>query len=83
MERPACRCLTRRSPSRKSDAILFGCRRRATQIIHADRSKRPGAGILKLRKSLGLFANFRPAVMFPEMLSASSCARKSCGTWTC
>jgi 3-isopropylmalate dehydrogenase len=56
----------------KSDAILFGAVGAPTHIIHTDRAKRPGAGILKLRKSLGLYANFRPAVMFPEMLSAST-----------
>jgi 3-isopropylmalate dehydrogenase len=56
----------------RSDAILFGAVGAPTHIIHADRAKRPGAGILKLRKSLDLYANLRPAVMFPEMLSAST-----------
>ena len=33
---------------------------------------RPGASLLRLRKDLGLFANFRPAVLFPELIGAST-----------
>ena len=33
--------------------------------------KRPEAGLLKIRKELGLFANLRPAYLFPEL--AASC----------
>ena len=32
--------------------------------------KRPEAGLLKIRKSLGLFANLRPAVLYPELRGA-------------
>lgn len=32
--------------------------------------KRPEAGLLKLRKGLGLFANIRPAKLFPELAEA-------------
>ncbi len=32
--------------------------------------RRPEAGLLKLRKSLGLFANLRPAVLYQELKSA-------------
>ena len=32
--------------------------------------KRPEAGLLKLRKSLGLFANLRPAVLYDELADA-------------
>ena len=44
---------------------------------------RPGAGLLRLRKELGLFANFRPAFLFPELVGASTlqAARWSRG-WT-
>ncbi|MCC8043285.1 MAG: 3-isopropylmalate dehydrogenase [Oscillospiraceae bacterium] len=31
---------------------------------------RPEAGLLKLRKSLGLFANLRPSVLYPELRAA-------------
>ena len=54
-----------------SDAILFGAVGGPAGEI-PDRSKRPGAGLLKLRKSLGLFANYRPAVLFDELVGASA-----------
>lgn len=54
-----------------SDAILFGSVGGPTDEI-PDRTKRPGSGLLKLRKTLSLFANFRPAVLFPELIGAST-----------
>lgn len=33
--------------------------------------QRPEAGLLRLRKGLGVFANLRPAVIFPELKAAS------------
>src|SRR5688572_8857360 len=36
------------------------------------RPQRPEQGILRIRKELGLFANLRPAVLFPELVGASS-----------
>jgi 3-isopropylmalate dehydrogenase len=36
------------------------------------RPQRPEQGILRLRKALGLFANLRPALMFPELVGAST-----------
>ena len=54
-----------------SDAILFGSVGGPTDEI-PDRSKRPGAGLLKLRKSLSLYANYRPAVLFDELIGAST-----------
>jgi len=36
------------------------------------RPQRPEQGILRIRKELGLFANLRPALMFPELVGASS-----------
>ena len=36
------------------------------------RAQRPEQGILRLRKALGLFANLRPALLFPELTGASS-----------
>ena len=55
----------------ESDAILFGAVGGPSEEI-PDRRKRPGAGLLKLRKSLALYANFRPAVVFPELVGAST-----------
>ncbi len=51
-----------------SDAILLGA------VGHPDFDrgpKRPEAGLLKLRKHLGLFANLRPVAAIPSLLSAS------------
>ena len=39
------------------------------------REFRPEQAILGLRKALGLFANLRPAILYPELASASSLAR--------
>jgi 3-isopropylmalate dehydrogenase len=36
------------------------------------RPQRPEQGILRMRKELGLFANLRPAVLYPELVGASS-----------
>jgi 3-isopropylmalate dehydrogenase len=36
---------------------------------------RPEAGLLKIRKELGLFANLRPIITFPELLDASPLKR--------
>lgn len=57
--------------ARKVDAILFG----AAGIPGDEKiefNKRPGASLLRLRKDLGLFANFRPVFMFPELIGAST-----------
>ncbi|MEX0753279.1 MAG: 3-isopropylmalate dehydrogenase [Xanthobacteraceae bacterium] len=37
---------------------------------------RPEAGLLRLRKDLGLFANIRPAVVYPALADASSLKRE-------
>src|SRR5690606_10590868 len=37
-----------------------------------ERDKRPERGLLRLRSSLGLFANLRPAILFPQLAGASS-----------
>ncbi|MBC8049477.1 MAG: 3-isopropylmalate dehydrogenase [Chitinophagales bacterium] len=37
--------------------------------------KRPEAGLLRLRKDLGLFANLRPAICYPPLADASSLKR--------
>lgn len=55
----------------KADAILFG-----SAGVPGDEAieymMRPGASLLRLRKQLDLFANFRPAVMFQDLIGAST-----------
>jgi 3-isopropylmalate dehydrogenase len=36
------------------------------------RELRPERGLLRIRKDLGLFANLRPAILYPELASAST-----------
>ncbi|MDH5212427.1 MAG: 3-isopropylmalate dehydrogenase [Betaproteobacteria bacterium] len=57
--------------ARKADAILFGAIG-GPQYDALPRDKRPERGLLRLRKELGLFANLRPAQVFPELAQASS-----------
>src|SRR5580693_6389761 len=38
---------------------------------------RPEAGLLRLRKELGLFANIRPAIVYPALADASSLKREA------
>jgi 3-isopropylmalate dehydrogenase len=59
------------SLAKEADAILFG----AVGDPRYDalpRAKRPEQAILGLRKALGLFANLRPAQVYPELAAASS-----------
>jgi len=57
--------------ARAADAILFG-----SAGMPGDEAipfaMRPGASLLRLRQDLGLFANFRPAFLFPELIGAST-----------
>jgi len=56
---------------RKSDAVLFGAAG-APKYEGLPRSKRPGLGLLKLRKALQCYANLRPVKLFPELANAST-----------
>jgi len=61
--------------AREADAILFG----SAGIPDDEKlpyEKRPGASLLRLRKELDLFANFRPAFLFPELVDASTLKRE-------
>lgn len=55
----------------KSDAVLFGAIG-GEKWDKLDRHLRPESGLLKLRSELGAFANLRPAVIFDELINASS-----------
>jgi 3-isopropylmalate dehydrogenase len=57
--------------AREADAILFGAVG-GWQYDRLPRAKRPEQAILGLRKELGLFANLRPAKVFPQLVEASS-----------
>ena len=57
--------------ARRSSAILFGAVG-GPRYDSLPRGKRPEQALLKLRKALGLFANFRPATVFPELADAST-----------
>ena len=54
-----------------ADAVLFGAVG-DWKYDKLDRPLRPEQAILGLRKHMGLFANFRPAICYPELVSASS-----------
>jgi 3-isopropylmalate dehydrogenase len=58
-----------------ADAVIFG----AVGGPKWDRvpyAVRPEAGLLRLRKDLGLFANLRPAICYPALADASSLKRE-------
>ncbi|HLQ00989.1 MAG TPA: 3-isopropylmalate dehydrogenase [Burkholderiales bacterium] len=57
--------------ARTADAILFGAVGGPRYDV-APRAKRPEQAILRLRKELNLFANLRPAAVFPELADAST-----------
>ena len=54
-----------------ADAVLFGAVG-DWKYDRLERALRPEQAILGLRKGLGLFANFRPAILYPELAAASS-----------
>ena len=53
------------------DAVLLGAVG-GPKWDNVERDLRPEAGLLKLRKELDLFANLRPATVFPALAEASS-----------
>jgi 3-isopropylmalate dehydrogenase len=57
--------------ARKADAILLGAVG-GPKWDKLDRSIRPEKGLLKIRSQLGLYANLRPALLYPQLVDASS-----------
>jgi 3-isopropylmalate dehydrogenase len=57
--------------ARRADAILFGAVGDPS-CDSLERRLRPEQAILGLRKELGLFANLRPAKLYPELAAASA-----------
>ena len=57
--------------AKASDAVLLGAVG-GPQYDTLDRPLRPERGLLRIRKELNLFANLRPALLYPELASAST-----------
>lgn len=57
--------------ARKADAVLLGAVG-GPKWDTIERSIRPERGLLKIRSELNLFANLRPAILYPQLASASS-----------
>jgi 3-isopropylmalate dehydrogenase len=60
-----------RKLAREADAVLLGAVG-GPQWDSLPRELRPERGLLGIRKDLGLFANLRPAILYPELANASS-----------
>src|SRR3954470_18757209 len=58
-----------------ADAVLFGAVG-GPKWADAPYRHRPEAGLLRLRKDLGLFANLRPAICYPALADASALKRE-------
>ncbi|RUM69383.1 MAG: 3-isopropylmalate dehydrogenase [Sulfurovum sp.] len=56
---------------KQCDAILFGAIG-GPQWDNLERTLRPESGLLALRKEMGTFANLRPAMVYDELVNASS-----------
>ncbi len=57
--------------AREADAVLLGAVG-GPQYDSLDRPLRPERGLLRIRKELNLFANLRPALLYPELAAAST-----------
>ena len=61
--------------AQEADAVLFGAVG-GPKWDTVPYAVRPEAGLLRLRKDLGLFANIRPAICYPALADASSLKRE-------
>ncbi|MDX2027124.1 MAG: 3-isopropylmalate dehydrogenase [Alphaproteobacteria bacterium] len=57
--------------AKQADAVLLGAVG-GPKWANVSYDKRPEAGLLALRKELGLFANLRPAIVFDALIEAST-----------
>src|SRR5271168_1561999 len=62
--------------AKEADAIIFGAVG-GPKWDGVPYDARPEAGLLRLRKDLGLFANLRPAICYPALADASSLKREA------
>ncbi|NMF88716.1 3-isopropylmalate dehydrogenase [Aromatoleum petrolei] len=60
-----------RKLARAADAVLLGAVG-GPKWDGLPREQRPERGLLGIRKDLGLFANLRPAILYPELANAST-----------
>lgn len=60
--------------AREADAILFGAIG-GPKWDDQPRDKRPETGLLRLRSELSLFANLRPAILYPQLTESSALKR--------
>ena len=61
--------------ARDSDAVLLAAIG-GYKWDNLPRQQRPETGLLAIREGLGLFANLRPATIFPQLIDASSLKRE-------
>jgi 3-isopropylmalate dehydrogenase len=57
--------------ARRADAVVLGAVG-GSKYESLPRNLRPEQGLLAIRKALGLFANLRPALLYPELAASSS-----------
>lgn len=57
--------------AQEADAVLLGAVG-GPQYDVLPREQRPERGLLRIRKGMNVFSNLRPAVLYPELASASS-----------
>ena len=57
--------------AKQADAVLLGAVG-GYQYDSLPRDKRPERGLLRIRKELNLFANLRPALLYPQLADAST-----------
>jgi len=60
-----------RKQAEQADAVLLGAVG-SPQYDQLDRPLRPERGLLGIRQAMGLFANLRPAILYPQLVDASS-----------
>ena len=60
---------------KRCDAVLFGAIG-GPKWDNVERHLRPESGLLALRKSMGTFANLRPAIVYDELVNASTLKQK-------
>ena len=65
-----------RQRARAADAVLLGAVG-GPKWDQLARPKRPERGLLGIRKDLNLFANLRPAILYPELANSSTLAKRT------
>lgn len=69
--------------AKKSDAVLMGSiggDPKVSPWYKLEPAKRPEAGLLGIRKALGLYANLRPAYLYPELKDACPLSESAIGS---